>query len=110
MISFVEFKDAIIEAAHRPSNIAEDGSVIWNFVESDLFIEGVMTEELRPAFNTIVDGFISARKCKSMKDLAMDIEEAIVDANGERSFDSIAKEFGVTFDDVVAIAETLEEV
>ena len=62
MISFVDFKDAIIEAAQRESNIAEDGSVIWNFVEADLFIEGVMTEELRPAFNTIVDGFIGSKK------------------------------------------------
>ena len=57
MITFVDFKDAIIEAAQRPSNIAEDGTVIWNYVEADLFIEGVMTEELRSAFNFIVDGY-----------------------------------------------------
>ena len=57
MITYGDFKDAIIEAAERPGNHAEDGSVIWNYVEADLFIEGVMTEELRPAFNFIVDGY-----------------------------------------------------
>lgn len=62
MITFVDFKNAVLDAAMRSSNIREDGSVNWNFVEADLFIDGIMTEELRPAFNNIVDDFQKGEK------------------------------------------------
>lgn len=52
-INFIDFKNAIIDAMNKDENRNDDNSVNWDYVESDLFIDGIMTEELRPAFNTI---------------------------------------------------------
>ena len=112
-ISFEDFKDAIIERAKRPENIAEDGSVIWNYVESDMFVEGKMDEDLRKPFDFIVTGFKNAGRNRSMKDLEMEITEFIVESceSGEEvDLVEVAEKFNVPFEDVMFIAEKLEEV
>ena len=109
-ISFVDFKDAIIERAKRPENIAEDGSVIWNYVEADMFTEGKMDEDLRKPFDFIVTGFKNAGRNRSMKDLEMEITEFLVESNGEVDLVEVAEKFNVPFEDVMFIAESLEEV
>ena len=42
-----------------------------------------------------------------MSDIQMEITEALIDANGEQSVDSIAKELGVPVDCVEAVNEEL---
>ena len=52
-------KNAIMVATKNPENINEDGSINWNFVDSDLWMDGVITNdnqtEAYEIFNTVAD-------------------------------------------------------
>ena len=52
-------KNAIMVATKNPENINEDGSINWNFVDSDLWMDGVITNENQTeayeVFNTVAD-------------------------------------------------------
>ena len=55
----VTIKDAIIAAVKNPENLNEDGSINWNFVDSDLWMDGVITSENQTeayeVFNAVAD-------------------------------------------------------
>lgn len=52
-------KNAVIAAIANPENRNEDGSVNWNFVDADLWMDGVITNENQTeayeVFNTVAD-------------------------------------------------------
>jgi len=55
----VTIKNAIIAAVANPENLNEDGSINWNFVDSDLWMDGVITNENQTeayeVFNAVAD-------------------------------------------------------
>jgi len=55
----VTIKNAIIASIANPENLNEDGSINWNFVDSDLWMDGVITSENQTeayeVFNTVAD-------------------------------------------------------
>ena len=52
-------KNAIIASVANPENRNEDGSINWNFVDADLWMDGVITNENQTeayeVFNTVAD-------------------------------------------------------
>ena len=52
-------KNAIMVAIKNPENLNEDGSINWNFVDSDLWMDGVITSENQTVayeiFNNVAD-------------------------------------------------------
>ena len=59
-----EFVVAFDKAVNNYVNQTEDGTVIWNYVESDLALDGwmeVLGENFDSFFDDMVDQFLSAK-------------------------------------------------
>ena len=60
-----EFVVAFDKAVNNYVNQTEDGTVIWNYVESDLALDGwmdVLGENFDSFFNDMADQFLRAQK------------------------------------------------
>jgi hypothetical protein len=59
------FVVAFDKAVNNYVNLTEDGTVIWNYVESDLALDGwmeVLGENFDSFFNDMADQFLAARR------------------------------------------------
>ena len=59
------FVVAFVKAANNYVNQTEDGTVIWNYVESDLALDGwmdVLGENFDSFFNDMADQFLAAKR------------------------------------------------
>lgn len=63
-MTYDDFKSNLLACAEKPENQNKDGSINWNFVESDMYIDHGMTDSHRGAFNIIADGIEASRKLK----------------------------------------------
>jgi pyruvate formate-lyase activating enzyme-like uncharacterized protein len=60
-----KFVEAFTKAAQSYENQTEDGTVIWNYVESDLAIDGWMEklgENFDSFFDDMADQFLAAKR------------------------------------------------
>jgi hypothetical protein len=67
------------EAVAKEENINADGTINWNFVDSDVFMSGVMTwfpdsDQYYEVFDEIVENFIAEMREEAASEIQLEME------------------------------------